>query len=184
MARKQPAKKSVSKTPPVKKPAPAMTTPVTPTPTPAPGTLPTPSPTPPPLTKKDQILALYKAGITEVADLAAITQSRTTYVASVLRDAGELKTYFDLYTSTAEPMNAYSKFFAGHLGFKDVETARASVEWINRLYEQFGIAGDRAGQHHALLMALTMFDRARWTNKMEEAAIFRDWLRLRLNEVV
>ena len=29
----------------------------------------------------------------------------------------------------------------------------------------FALAEDRAGQHHALLMALTMFDRARWTNK-------------------
>ena len=62
-------------------------------------------------------------------------------------------------------MNVYSKFFAGQLGFKDVEAARRSVELIDRLYRQFELAADRAGQHHALLMALTMFDRARWTNK-------------------
>ncbi len=148
-----------------------------------------PAPALPPLptgeraTKKDQILALYQAGITEIADLAAITQSRPNYVAAVLRDAGEVTTYFDLYTSTAEPMNVYSKFFAGHLGFKDEETARASVARIALLYEQFGQAGDRAGQHHALLMALTMFDRARWTGKVAEAAIFRDWLREKLDEV-
>jgi len=135
------------------------------------------------VSKKEQILSLYKAGITEVADLAAIAQSRTSYVATVLRDAGELSTYFDLYTSTSEPMNSYSKFFAGHLGFKDVGTARASVARIALLYDRFGQAGDRAGQHHALLMALTMFDRARWTGKMEEAAIFRDWLSARLAEV-
>ncbi|HEY9232374.1 MAG TPA: hypothetical protein VIS78_09510, partial [Blastocatellia bacterium] len=56
------------------------------------------------------------------------------------------------------------------------------IEVIDRLYHQFGLARDRAGQHHALVMALTMFDRARWTNKAREAGIFRDWLQARLNE--
>ena len=36
------------------------------------------------VSKKDQILTLYKAGITEVNDLAAITLSRPSYVAGVL----------------------------------------------------------------------------------------------------
>src|SRR5205085_3110321 len=90
--------------------------------------------------------------------------------------------YFDLYTSTANPMNLYSKFFANKLGYKDEETARHSVELIDHYYRQFRLAGDRAGQHHALLMALTMFDRARWTNKAHEAEIFRQWLAERLNE--
>ena len=39
------------------------------------------------VSKKDQILTLYKAGITEVNDLAAITQSRPSYVAGVLEGA-------------------------------------------------------------------------------------------------
>ena len=56
-------------------------------------------------------------------------------------------------------MNVYSKFFAGKLGFKDEASARESLGLIDTLYRQFGLAGDRAGQHHALLMALTMFDR-------------------------
>jgi hypothetical protein len=93
-----------------------------------------------------------------------------------------ISSYFDLYTSTAHPMNVYSKFFAGKLGFKDEETARESVELIKHLYEQFELAGDRAGQHHALAMALTMFDRARWTGKGREAEVFRGWLLERLNE--
>jgi hypothetical protein len=84
--------------------------------------------------------------------------------------------YFDLYTSSAHPMNVYSKFFAGKLGFKDAESARASIELIDRLHNQFEFAGDRAGQHHALMMALVMFDRARWTGKGREADIFRQWL--------
>jgi hypothetical protein len=133
-------------------------------------------PAQPMLSKKDQILSLFAGGITEVDDLALITNTRPTYVASVLQD-NNLKTgYFDLYTSSAHPMNLYSKFFAGKLGFKDVDRARESVELIDRFYRQFETAGDRAGQHHALLMALTMFDRARWTGKEREADVFRRWL--------
>ena len=47
---------------------------------------------------------------------------------------------------------------------------------IDRFYTQFETAGDRAGQHHALSMALVMFNRARWTGKACEADIFRQWL--------
>lgn len=134
------------------------------------------------ISKKDQILALFMSGIGEVEDLAMITGSRPSYVGSVLQESGLMKGYFDLYTSTAHPMNVYSKFFANKLGFKDEEAARASVEVIDRLYRQFELAKDRAGQHHALAMALTMFDRARWTGKGREADIFRHWLLARLNE--
>jgi hypothetical protein len=132
--------------------------------------------------KKDQILALFTSGIGEVEDLAMITGSRPSYVGSILQEAGLKSGYFDLYTSTSHPMNVYSKFFAGKLGFKDEETARASLELIDRLYRQFEFAGDRAGQHHALTMALTMYNRARWTGKSTEAAIFREWLLASLNE--
>jgi hypothetical protein len=100
----------------------------------------------------------------------------------VLQESGLVKGYFDLYTSSAHPMNVYSKFFANKLGFKDEEKARESVELIDRLYHQFEYAQDRAGQHHALSMALVMFDRARWTGKGREADIFRHWLLARLNE--
>jgi hypothetical protein len=132
--------------------------------------------------KKDQILTLYKAGITEVNDLAAITVSRPSYVASVLQGAEQLPSYFDLYTSTSQPMNVYSKFFAGKLSFRDEEAARQSVAVIDHYHRQFELVGDRAGQHHALLMALTMFDRARWTGKGAEAEVFGRWLRERIAE--
>jgi hypothetical protein len=135
-----------------------------------------------PLSKKDQILSLYAGGITEVQDLAAITQSRPSYVAGVLQDMKLLPGYFDLYTTSANQMNVYSKFFAKRLGFKDEEVARQSVAHIDNLYRQFGLAQDRAGQHHALVMALTMFDRARWTGKQREADVYRRWLLDRLNE--
>jgi NADP-dependent 3-hydroxy acid dehydrogenase YdfG len=73
-------------------------------------------------------------------------------------------------------MNVYSKLFAGKLGFKDEATARHSVALVDELYGRFARAGDRAGQHHALSMALVMFDRARWTGKEREADLFRQWL--------
>ena len=134
------------------------------------------------VSRKDQIIALYLSGMNEIEDLAIITGARPSYVGSVLQESGLVKGYFDLYTSTAHPMNVYSKFFAGKLGFKDEETARVSVELIDRLYRQFEYAQDRAGQHHALSMALVMFDRARWTGKGQEADIFRQWLLGKLNE--
>jgi hypothetical protein len=134
------------------------------------------------MSKRNQILTLYKAGITEVNDLAAITVSRPSYVASVLQGAEQLPSYFDLYTSTRQPMNVYSKYFAGKLSFRDEEAARQGVAAIDHYYRQFELAGDRAGQHHALLMALTMFDRARWTGKVAEAEVYGRWLRERLAE--
>jgi hypothetical protein len=135
------------------------------------------------VSKKEQILSLYTSGIDNLDDIALMTGSRATYVASVLQTAGLLTGYFDLYTTTSHPMNSYSRFFVNKLGFKDLETAKRSVGVIDRLHRQFEIAGDRAGQHHALLMGLTMYNRARWTNKKEEAEIFRQWLLSRLNDI-
>ena len=134
------------------------------------------------VSKKDQIISLFTSGISGVEDLAMITRARPSYIASVLQEAGLMSGYFDLYTTTSHPMNVYSKFFAGRLGYRDEATARQSVELIERYYRQFETAGDRAGQHHALMMAMTMFDRARWTRKPREAEIFRQWLQARLTE--
>ena len=128
------------------------------------------------ISKKDQILSLYLLGVDEIEDLALLTNTRPSYVGSILREEGLVENYFDLYTSTSHPMNVYSKYFAGKLGFKDIETARRSVAHIDRMHRQFAVANDRAGQHHALLMALTMYNRARWTGKAEEADVYRQWL--------
>jgi hypothetical protein len=136
------------------------------------------------VSRKDQILSLYVSGITDVEDLAMITGARPSYVGSTLQESGLKTDYFDLYTTSAQPMNVYSKFFARQLGFKDEATARESVKLIDRLYGQFELGGDRAGQHHALVMALTMYDRARWTGKASEANIFRAWLIDNLLEAV
>ena len=126
--------------------------------------------------KKAQILALYESGMHSVEELALITATRASYIASVLREAELEPSYFDLYTSTKHSMNVYSKFFTGKLGFKNVEVARESVAHIDHVYRQFATGRDRAGQHHAMMMALTMANRAQWTGKRDEAHVYREWL--------
>lgn len=134
------------------------------------------------VSKKNQIISLFTSGMGSVEEIALITATRPSYVASVLQSEGLITGYFDLYTTSAQRMNVHSRFFSGKLGFRDEDTARQSVDLINRYYHQFEVAGDRAGQHHALMMALTMFDRARWTRKEREADIFRQWLLHRLSD--
>jgi hypothetical protein len=131
-------------------------------------------------TKKSQILGLYAAGITDVAELASLTRSRPSYAASVLQGAGLMSGYFDLYTNTSHPMNIYSKYFQGRTGFRDVETATRSAELIDRLYQEFDRVRDRAGQHHALVVALTLWDRARWSGHAREGEPLRRWLEKQL----
>ena len=126
--------------------------------------------------KKDMILSLYKTGTTEIEAIAAISGAKPSYIGSVLQREGLIDNYFDLYTSNAHPRNIYSKHFQGKLGFKDVCTARRSVDNLQDAYNYFADRQDRAGQHHALEMALTMLDRARWTGKLEEAEVYRRWL--------
>ena len=132
-----------------------------------------------PPSKKAQILQLFQDGITDVAEIAYLVNSKSSYVADVLRQAGWLQGYFDLYTTTSAEQNIYSRFFRNILAFKTVDAARQSVERIDRLYSFFERLEDRAGQHHAMVLALTGMNRARWSNKPEEAAIFRDWLATR-----
>jgi hypothetical protein len=131
--------------------------------------------------KKEQIESLYVAGIHNIGELASLTHSRPSYVASVLKEARMLKGYFDLYTTTEDPMNIYSGLFAKRLGFRTVNIARRSVQYIDRLYHYFESMNDRAGQHHALMMALTMFNRARWSQKLPQAKVFKDWIVSRLD---
>ncbi len=127
-------------------------------------------------TKKEQIIELFKSGKLSIEEIAVQMESGTSYVASVLQSAGLITNYFDLYTSTGNSMNVYSKDFRGKLGFKNEFAARQSVCEISKIYREFSEKQDRAGQHHALMMAMTMFNRARWTGKMKEAEIFRRWL--------
>ncbi len=126
--------------------------------------------------KKDQILQLHQDGITDVAEIAYLTDAQPSYIAEVLRQAGLLSGYFDLYTTTSSEQNIYSRYFRNILAFKTIEAAQESMEKIDRLYSYFERIGDRAGQHHAMVLALTGKNRARWSGKLEEAKIFSDWL--------
>lgn len=126
--------------------------------------------------KKEMILSLFNSGTTEIETIAAITGAKPSYIGSVLQKEGLIDNYFDLYTSTAHPMNVYSKHFVGKLGFRDVLAAKRSTRVLEEAYKSFDARQDRAGQHHTLEMALIMLDRARWTGKLDEAEIYRRWL--------
>lgn len=126
--------------------------------------------------KKEQIVGLYKSGVTDIAQIVRRVAARPSYVAQVLQGAGLITGYFDLYTTTAREQNVYSRFFRNVLSFKNVEASRESVQKIDRLYNYFERLGDRAGQHQAMVLALTGKNRARWSGKSEESQIFSEWL--------
>ena len=126
--------------------------------------------------KKEQILGLYEAGTSDIAEIVRRVKARPSYVAQVLQSAGHLEGYFDLYTTTGKEQNVYTRFFRNVLSFKTVEAARESVQRIDRLYNYFERLGDRAGQHQAMVLALTGKNRARWSGKQEEALVFSEWL--------
>jgi hypothetical protein len=126
--------------------------------------------------KKEQIVELFRGGTTDIAQIVRSVSARPSYVAQVLQNEGLISGYFDLYTSTAREQNIYSRFFRNVLSFKDVATARESVTRIDRLYNYFERLGDRAGQHQAMVLALTGKNRARWSGKKEESQVFSEWL--------
>jgi hypothetical protein len=127
-------------------------------------------------TKKEQILGLYEQGTTDIAEIVRQVKARPSYVAQVLQSAGHLDGYFDLYTTTRRDHNVYTRYFRNVLAFRSVEAARESVQKIDRLFNYFERLGDRAGQHQAMVLALTGKNRARWSGKTEEAQVFSDWL--------
>jgi hypothetical protein len=126
--------------------------------------------------KKEQIINLYESGTTDIAQIVRQVSARPSYVAQVLQGAGLITGYFDLYTTTAREQNIYSRFFRNVLSFKTVDAARESVQKIDRLYNYFERLCDRAGQHQAMVLALTGKNRARWSGKQEESEIFSEWL--------
>ncbi|MGI8654159.1 MAG: hypothetical protein ACR2LC_02945 [Pyrinomonadaceae bacterium] len=126
--------------------------------------------------KKEQIIALYESGTTDIAQIVRRISARPSYVAQVLQGAGFISGYFDLYTTTAREQNVYSRFFRNVLQFKTVEAAQESVLKIDRLFNYFERLGDRAGQHQAMVVALTGKNRARWSNKHDAAQVFNEWL--------
>jgi hypothetical protein len=127
-------------------------------------------------TKKEQIVSLFESGTKDIAEIVRRVKARPSYVAQVLQHAGHLDGYFDLYTTTGREQNVYTRYFRNVLHFRNVEAARESVARIDRLYNYFERLGDRAGQHQAMILALTGKNRARWSGKTEESQVFSDWL--------
>lgn len=127
-------------------------------------------------TKKERILRLYHEGKTDIFDLAEAVGSQPSYVGNVLVEAGLIQGYCDLYTTTSYDLNIYSRFFRNLLSFKTPDEARRCVEQLDSLYQYFERIGDRAGQHHAQMVALIGRNRARWSGKHEAARIFTEWL--------
>jgi hypothetical protein len=127
-------------------------------------------------TKKEQIVSLFESGTRDIAEIVRRVKARPSYVAQVLQQAGHLDGYFDLYTTTGREQNVYTRYFRNVLHFRNVEAARESVARIDRLYNYFERLGDRAGQHQAMILALTGKNRARWSGKTEESQVFSDWL--------
>lgn len=127
-------------------------------------------------TKKEQIVSLFESGTRDIAEIVRRVKARPSYVAQVLQQAGHLDGYFDLYTTTGREQNVYTRYFRNVLHFRNVEAARESVARIDRLYNYFERLGDRAGQHQAMILALTGKNRARWSGKAEESQVFHDWL--------
>lgn len=126
--------------------------------------------------KKEQILSLFSAGQKQPEKISQKIGTGSSYVAKVLKEAGLLKNYFDLYTSTKDPSNTHSKLFANRLGFKTKKIAERSVNFLDRYYQGFKTRHDRTGQHQTLIAGLTMFNRARGIGKNEEASIYRQWI--------
>jgi hypothetical protein len=129
-----------------------------------------------PSSKKDQIMALFQSGLTDIAQIARHVAARPSYIGQVLQAAGFIAGYCDLYTTTGREQNIYSRFFRNVLSFRTVEAARESVEKIDQLYNYFERLGDRAGQHQAMVLALTGKNRARWSGKPKQSEIFSEWL--------
>jgi hypothetical protein len=133
-------------------------------------------------TKKQRILQLWRANHRDLWAIAEELKTTPSYIASVLQEANLISGYYDLYTEPASPINIYSNEFRGRLRFKTIKAARHSLDLIQRAYSRFDALHDRAGQHHCLVTALTICNRAYHSGKSEESEVFRQWLLERLTE--
>ncbi len=126
------------------------------------------------ITKKELALSLHASGRT-VEEIARALETHPSYVANVLAAAGKTPDYADLYVQSSS-QNGYAKVFQGILRFKDVETAKASVQSIDDLFHKYELERDRRGMHQAQLVALIGKNRAEGVAKYAEARVFGEWL--------
>lgn len=132
--------------------------------------------------KKDLILAAWDQGDQDLWRLSQEYVTTPSYVASVLQKGGRIDNYSDLFTSPRDPLNIYDRLFRDELGFKTVAVAERSIGLLNTAYKALGDLRDRAGQHHCMVEALTMYNRALAAGKYEAAQVFRKWLMATLAE--
>lgn len=127
-----------------------------------------------PVERREQIKALFKEG-EQLDGISKKLKVHPSYVAQVLRQSGLIDKADDLFANS-DDNSIYSRFFRHVLNFSNVEAAEKSIERIDSLYKYFEEIGDRAGQHQAMVIALTGKNRARWSGKQDVAKIFSDWL--------
>lgn len=90
--------------------------------------------------------------------------------------------YIDLYPGITD--EAYRRFFKHVADIGSVEGAQKSVERIKQLYTYFETIGDRAGQHNAVVIALSAYHRAYFAGKRNIAIMYSNyitWLLTRSN---
>lgn len=132
--------------------------------------------------KKQLIIEAWINGKRDFWQLAEELETQPSYIASTLQKNGLINGYYDLYTTPENPLNIYFPALQGRMGFKDVTTAEYSVRVLDEVYRRFEESHDRAGQHHCLVTALTMYNRARFSHKSVEARVFKKWLLQHLTE--
>ena len=131
------------------------------------------------ITKKDLALSLHAAG-RSVEEIARALETHPSYIANVLAAAGKAPDYSDLYVNSAA-QNGYARMFQGILRFRDLNSARESVERIDNMFNHFARQNDRRGMHQAQLLALTGKNRAEGIGKYSEAELFANWLAANLS---
>lgn len=133
------------------------------------------------MSKKEKIIKLYENNVKNIAQIAALTSAKPSYVAQVLQEKKLIHHYHDLYSHVGEDSNIYSPIFKDVLSFKNKESSKESIKEIDLLYNQFKKDKDPAGQHEAMSVALVGFNRAKFSNKIEEADIFKRWIKEKLD---
>lgn len=131
-----------------------------------------------PMSKKELAADMYRKGL-NVEAIAGLLRADPSYVANALIERGFVPNYVDLYTSTG-PQNRYARMLEGVLQFRDLGSARASIQRIGELHGRFVEERDRRGVHQCEVLALIGKNRAEGIGKWAEAQVFADWLAARL----
>lgn len=84
---------------------------------------------------------------------------------------------FDFFSPMTSARTAYTHFYRDVLSLKSVADAEKSIAKIDDLFRYFHRLDDFAGKHHAMILALTGRNRAKWRGALDIAEIYDEWLR-------